>query len=138
MRSIRISDEVWQEIAKRGKFGETEDDVLKRVFKIRVNDPDQEGGSLRPGSRSAVWGRFATNKMHAKVYVEGGEPFLKIRFHGSGDEHDFDLPNDKSDKPAIRRAMESALEFGDKSGASKGQLYAIRKALTDAEFYLTK
>jgi len=28
MKTIRISDEVWAEIAKRGKFGETEDDVL--------------------------------------------------------------------------------------------------------------
>ena len=29
MRTIRISDEVWQEIAQRGKFGETEDDVAR-------------------------------------------------------------------------------------------------------------
>jgi len=34
MKTIRISDEVWAEIAKRGKFGETEDDVLQRIFGI--------------------------------------------------------------------------------------------------------
>ena len=34
MKTIRISDEVWDEIAKRGKFGETEDDVLRRIFSI--------------------------------------------------------------------------------------------------------
>ena len=32
MRTIKVSENVWNEIAKRGKFGETEDDVLKRVF----------------------------------------------------------------------------------------------------------
>ena len=35
MRTIEVSDPVWQEIATRGKFGETEDDVLRRVFEIR-------------------------------------------------------------------------------------------------------
>ena len=32
MRTIRISNEVWDEIAKKGKFGENEDDVLRRQF----------------------------------------------------------------------------------------------------------
>jgi len=34
MTTIRISDRVYEEIAKRGKFGETPNDVLERVFKI--------------------------------------------------------------------------------------------------------
>jgi len=34
MRTIEISDEVWQAIADRGKFGETEEDVLRRVFRL--------------------------------------------------------------------------------------------------------
>ena len=41
MRTIRISEKVWDEIAKRGKFGETPDDVLRRVFNLAptvVND----------------------------------------------------------------------------------------------------
>ena len=32
MRTIRISEEVWDEIAKRGVFGETPDIVLRRIF----------------------------------------------------------------------------------------------------------
>lgn len=132
MRTIRISGEVWHEIAKRGKFGETEDDVLKRVFKIRShqNDLPKSGGSTR--------GHFATDKMHSKIYREGNRAYLKVRFHGSGKEQNFDLPEHSSDKQAIRSALESALSFGERNGASKGQLFAIRKALTDANYHLTK
>jgi len=132
MRAIRISDEVWQEIANRGKFGETEDDVLKKVFDIKANGPDQ--GHPPPRTR----GHFATDRMHAKVYREGDGTRLKVRFHGSGAEEDFELPEDSSDKRAIRTALDSALEFGERNGASKGQLFAIRKALTEAGYHLTK
>lgn len=41
MRTIKISQEVWEEIAKRGKFGETEDDVLRRIFNIGSSSPPQ-------------------------------------------------------------------------------------------------
>ena len=34
MRHIKLSEEVWQKIAERGQFGETEDDVLRRVFDL--------------------------------------------------------------------------------------------------------
>ncbi len=43
MRNIRISEEVWKEIANRGKFGETEDDVLRRVFGIEGYNASPEG-----------------------------------------------------------------------------------------------
>jgi hypothetical protein len=138
MRSIRISDEVWQEIAKRGKFGETEDDVLKRVFKIRPHGSNQDGELPQPNARASIRGGFATDKMHAKVYRQGNGSYLKVRFHGSGQEQNFDLPKDRSDKQALRRALEGALAFGEKNGASKGQLFAIRKALTDEGYHLTK
>ncbi len=45
MRTIKISEEVWNEIAKRGKFGETEDDVLKRIFNI-INTEDSNTFNL--------------------------------------------------------------------------------------------
>ena len=38
MRTVRISDEVWNAIAQRGKFGETPDDVLRRVFNIEKKE----------------------------------------------------------------------------------------------------
>jgi len=34
MRTLEVSNAVWDEIAKRGKFGETVDDVLRREFSI--------------------------------------------------------------------------------------------------------
>ena len=135
MRSIRISEEVWQEIAKRGTFGETEDDVLKKVFGIEPEGASQNEGS---GNRPSKRGHFATNKMHAKVYRGTSCDHLKVRFHDSGTEENWDLPEDHADKPGIRTVMNSALEFGEANGASKGQLFAIRKALTDAGHHLTK
>ena len=38
MRTIRISDDVWHAMAKHGKFGDTPDDVFRRIFKINKND----------------------------------------------------------------------------------------------------
>jgi hypothetical protein len=35
MKTIRISDEVWKEFERIGRFGETPDDLLRRVLKIR-------------------------------------------------------------------------------------------------------
>ena len=69
---------------------------------------------------------------------KGGSPYLKVRFHGIGEEQNFDLPADSSDKRAIRTAMNNALDFAKRNAASKGQLFAIRKALTDAGYHLTK
>ena len=45
MRTIRISDEVWDEIAKHGKFRENEGDVLRRVFGLKKEESSQEGNS---------------------------------------------------------------------------------------------
>ena len=140
MRSIRISEEVWEAIAERGKFGETEDDVLRRVFMIEDNasgtrSPSDARPVRRVGSRSE---HFARHPMHTKVY--SGEPAdrLLVRFSDGGAEEQWDLPTDRSDKSRIREVMNAALRFGEENNASKGQLFAIRKALTDASYHLTK
>ena len=39
-KQVMISDTVWAEIAKRGKFGESEVDVLRRVFVLPQATPD--------------------------------------------------------------------------------------------------
>ncbi len=132
MRTIRISDDVWQEIAKRGKFGETEDEVLKRVF--RIESDESAAGIVAPTRQS----RLGADRMHAKVYHDQNAACLRVHFHGSGAEEKFELPGDRSDKRAIRATLESALDFGERNGASKGQLFAIRKALTEAGYHLTK
>jgi hypothetical protein len=99
-----VSDEVWQEIAKRGKFGETEDDVLRKVFKVPSNPPGPLS-DLKP--KSPVRGRFAVDKMHARVYdgPNGGQ-YLKVLFYGSGAEQIFNLQRDKSDKRCSPRRVE--------------------------------
>ncbi len=38
-RSIKISDAVWEEMKKVGKFGETPDDVLRKKFKLERSLP---------------------------------------------------------------------------------------------------
>jgi len=85
MKTIRISEEVWNEIAKRGKFGETPDQVLVRVFNIssptshkqifvhprKLNGDNPKDGS--PGGR--------------KPFVAGGFDFphdteFRMKVHG--------------------------------------------------------
>ena len=133
MRNIRISDEVWEEIAKRGRFGETADDVLMRVFSINPS-----AGDHRSQLDSGADPSRATDRMHARVYGEGGDANLKVRFQGSGEEQHFRLPRDRSDKRTIRAALSKALQFGRKNRASRGQMFAIRKALTETGYHLTK
>ena len=36
MITIEISDDVWNEMVKVGKFGDTADDVLRKVFKLEL------------------------------------------------------------------------------------------------------
>lgn len=52
MRTIRISDAVWQAIAEKGKFGETPNVVLERVFGITQDEAprNKEREMLRCGT----------------------------------------------------------------------------------------
>ncbi len=132
MRSIRITDEVWNEIAKRGKFGETEDDVLRRVFGLGGHADRQESQAAITGPKRRR-GYYATNRMHAGVH--SGQ--LVVSF-SSGAEDRWELP-ERSDKAEIRRIRAEAVQFALKNGASEpGQTNAVLKALTEAGYYLTK
>lgn len=131
MRKIMVSDEVWQAIAAKGKFGETEDDVLRRLFHLepRTNPIS----ALRPGRRGRGSRRFANKRMSTRV--EGGH--LVVEFV-DGPRNQWKLP-DQSNKAAIRKVRETAVEFALTNGASDpGQTNAVRKALTDAGYHLTK
>ncbi|NIR49357.1 hypothetical protein GWO43_12730 [candidate division KSB1 bacterium] len=120
MRTIRISQEVWNAIAERGKFGETPDDVLRRVFKIKPND--------RSNSRN----RRTNRRMSAKV--EHGE--LSIVF-SNGPSKRWPLPL-KDDKKELRIVRDTAVAFAEEHGATDGQLKALLKAINSAGYYLTK
>jgi negative regulator of replication initiation len=124
MRTIRISEEVYGEIAKRGSFGETPDDVLRREFKLpgkSTKPPTPRTG--RPG---------ATNPLSAWVENER----LHVRFR-SGNSESWDLPP-KNDKAGIREVRDHATEFAEMYNATLGQVNAVKKALTDNGYWLTK
>lgn len=125
MRTIRISEEVWAEIAKRGVFGETPDDVLKRVFGISEKENKKQiSGRGRK--------RYATQRMSTGVNNE----VLFIEFEdGSSNEWPLSPPHDKN---ALRAIRSQALGFAEEHGASIGQLNAVKKALTDNGYHLTK
>jgi hypothetical protein len=124
MRTIRISDAVWQEIAKRGEFGETPDIVLRRVFNI-ANEQER----VRPQKSRK---RHATDRMSA--YIENGS--LHIEF-ARGVEQTFELP-ETWDKAAISDVTANVMTFVKENDGSIGQINAARKALTDAGYHITK
>ena len=52
MRTIRISQDVWNAMAEQGKFGDTPDDVLRKVFNlgpsVKNNGKDINIGKIFP------------------------------------------------------------------------------------------
>lgn len=124
MRTIRISEEVWEEIAKRGKFGETPDNVLRRVFQI--NETSDQNVTFHTKTR------IATQRMSARV--ENG--YLLVEFHGGSSEK-WSLPP-KTDKITIGSVRKKAVRFAENNGATIGQVNAVVKAMTDAGYHLTK
>jgi len=125
MRTIRISEDVWEAIAARGKFGETVDDVLRKVFGITK---PAKTTSFKGGSRR----NKATNRMSANIERNK----LIVEFQ-TGDRNEWELP-DRSDKNGIRSVRDSASEFAENIGATLGQVNAVKKALTDAGYYVSR
>jgi len=133
MRSIRISDEVWDAIAAKGRFGETEDDVLRRVF--GVNDEGLPTTATRSVAvaiplAQRLSPRHANIRMHAGVHSDQ----LLVSFE-SGIRKAFPLPK-KADVEAIRRVRTEAVQFASSNGASPGQQDAVKKALTQAGYHI--
>lgn len=71
-RRINISEEVWAEIAKRGKFGETEDTVLRQVFGLDVV-PSSNSRRSR-GAAAAAWGRSTANAIADRMGAKSVNP----------------------------------------------------------------
>jgi negative regulator of replication initiation len=125
MKTIRISEAVYEQIAKRGVFGETPDDVLRRVFKLTP----KTSTTMTGGRRSP---RKATNRMSARV--EAGK--LSVSFQ-TGEAESWDLPA-KNDTEGIRKVRDDATEFAEMCGATEGQVNAVKKALTDKKYYVSR
>ena len=131
MRTVKISDAVWAAIAERGKFGETEDDVLRRVFDLPSRNAERP--QMRSGRRGRGNRRYATKRMSART--EGGE--LLVEFE-DGTANRWKLPH-PSEKGDIKRLREEAVAFALEHGATDpGQTNAVRKALTDAGFHIAR
>lgn len=138
MRTIRISEEVWQAIASRGKFGETEDDVLRRVFELPLTSIHEGVQTFTGGGGSSYRTPSGRRKTIAKQemssYIGGNQ--LHIEFHG-GASSSWTLP-DRNDKAGIRAVLDKAILFARNNGASLGQRNAARKTLTSEGYHLTK
>ncbi len=132
MRRIKISDAVWEAIAERGKFGETENDVLRQVFGLA---PEQTAERLMSsGRRGRGNRRYATKRMSART--ERGQ--LVVEFTEDGTTKRWELP-DRSDKEAIKYLRKEAVDFALAHGASDpGQTNAVRKALTTDGYYVSR
>jgi hypothetical protein len=70
--------------------------------------------------------------MSTKVDGDG----LRIDF-GGGVSSAWPLP-DRNDKVAIRAVRDAAMGFARDNGATEGQQNAVRKALTNAGYYLRR
>lgn len=133
MKSISVSAPVWEAIASRGKFGETEDDVLRRVFGLA-------GSKAEPAPKEAPIKRqsngprrsLATDKLSS--YISSNE--LRVAF-ASGPSKSWKLPP-KSDKAALRAVRDAATDFAESNGATLGQVNAVKKTLTDSGYHLLK
>lgn len=132
MRTIKISDAVWEVIEKNGKFRETEDDVLRRLLKL----PDGRSGTSSTSGQPRAWKeRRATVRMTQTVIEENRKHFLMLRFD-SGETGKWTLPP-KDDTSAIRKVRDEAMQFVKRSGGTKGQEHAAIRALTSRGYYVT-
>lgn len=139
MRTIKVSEEVWKAIAERGKFGEIEDDVLRRVFELPViSDTDNTDPKERQSVSTRNFGSFVRRRplssQRMTSYIAQNQ--LHIEFQ-NGSSSFWTLPNPK-DKAGIRAVLDKALSFVRENGASLGQINAARKTLTNEGYHLTK
>ena len=126
MKTIQISKEVWNEIIKKGRFGETtEDDVLRRILGINKL-------IVKPTPRQGKRTRKSTVRMSATIV--GNE--LVVQF-ANGISRSWNLP-DRQDKAGIRLIRDSAVSFATIGGATFGQQNAVKKTLTDAGYYVSR
>jgi hypothetical protein len=140
MRNIRVSEEVWQSIAAQGKFGETEDDVLRRIFKLPAisayqgaKTPAGEFVEQRPGNVTYSPRRTRAQKRMSS-FIDANQ--LHVSFQ-DGTSRSWTLPS-SIDKLAIRTVRDNAVAFARENGATIGQVNAVKKALTDSGYHLIK
>jgi hypothetical protein len=125
VKTVKISEAVYEEVARRGKFGETVDDVLRRELGV-----GGRGSTVRSAQRKV----YATRRMTPTVGSDGQADYLQVSFEG-GPSKRWRLPA-KDDKAGLRSVLHEAFSFAESEGATEGQLKYIRKELNDAGYYL--
>jgi hypothetical protein len=73
-------------------------------------------------------------KVRMSSRLDGG--YLVVRFEG-GSSQRWPLPS-KSDPDSIRRTRDAAVQFARQNGATSGQVDAVKKALTDGGYYVSR
>jgi hypothetical protein len=111
--------------------------VLKRVFGLNERPasapPDSIDAETKKRRRSSKrQSNLADIRMSS--YLSGNQ--LVVSFEG-GEERRWNLPA-KNDKPGIRSVRDNAVAFAESQGATIGQQNAVKKALTESEYWLTK
>lgn len=132
MKTIRISEEAWAAIAAHGKFGETEDDVLRRVFKLSPNNIQANGSSTTEQKQYGWKERRATVRMTQTVRNNK----LILEFD-SGARFEKALPP-KENRAAVRKFRDEAVEFVKSNGGTEGQEKAAIRALTSRGYHIAK
>lgn len=125
MRTIKISDEVWDVLAKDGKFGETADDVLRRLLKV---DHINNGPPIKPRAWKE---RRATVRM-TQNNCRNNE--LVLRFENGATFRQPLPPKHKTSE--IRRLRDAAVAFVKQHGGTTGQEHAAIRALTSNGYHV--
>ena len=68
------------------------------------------------------------------TFVRSGTLFVEFE---NGRKNQWALPN-QQDKDGIRKVRDAAVDFAQQNSASLGQINAVKKALTDAGYYLSR
>jgi hypothetical protein len=130
LRSVQVSEEVYEVIAQDGKFGESVDDVLRRLLGLPERLGQSTPYTVTPRRRpSRTRPRLSERTISARV--EGGQLLLAVE----GEQISWDLPS-RHEVERIRTITYEALAWAEERGATIGQLKAVRKALSEAGYYL--
>lgn len=68
------------------------------------------------------------------TFVRSGTLFVEFE---NGRKNQWALPN-QQDKDGIRKVRDLAVDFAQQNSASLGQMNAVKKALTDAGYYVSR
>ena len=77
MKTIRISDDVWNAMAEHGKFGETPDDVFRRILKIDGSEVRSDEKQRKPGKIAFIDALLIAKGGNRKTKSEIVELFRK-------------------------------------------------------------